>query len=162
MHGRSPERPPGMTFDVFDKGTPALYGKALRRQVTGVFLRGQSGSEDGRCAVPARRRAETVAVLLCLNFSANSNTIDDPGLKAGEVWSRDKKKVPASSAGASEAEARNNSCPGFGRGGDLLRDIESDFPEALRTACGDVPEAWPNRGRRRDEWGAIGAHGLGD
>src|SRR5207244_813051 len=27
MQGRSPGRPAGMTFDVFDKGTPALDGK---------------------------------------------------------------------------------------------------------------------------------------
>src|SRR5690242_14096771 len=37
MHGRSPERPEDMTFDVFDKGTPALDGKALRKQVTVYF-----------------------------------------------------------------------------------------------------------------------------
>ena len=35
--GRSPGRPANMSFDVFDKGTPALDGKALRRQVTVYF-----------------------------------------------------------------------------------------------------------------------------
>ena len=35
--GRSPGRPTGMNFDIFDKGTPALDGKALRRQVTIYF-----------------------------------------------------------------------------------------------------------------------------
>src|SRR5438094_641076 len=39
QYGRAPGRPPAMTFDVFDKGTPAMEGKALRRQVT-VYLTG--------------------------------------------------------------------------------------------------------------------------
>ena len=37
-----------------------------------------------------------VPVLLNISFSANSNTVDDPGIKPGEIWSREKKKVPAS------------------------------------------------------------------
>ena len=32
--GRAPARPADMTFDVFDKGTPAYDGKAVRKQVT--------------------------------------------------------------------------------------------------------------------------------
>src|SRR5258708_37241916 len=32
QYGRSPGRPAGMSFDVFDKGTPAFGGKALRKQ----------------------------------------------------------------------------------------------------------------------------------
>src|SRR3954462_15427503 len=30
--GHSPDRPKDMSFDVFDKGTPAFDGKAIRRQ----------------------------------------------------------------------------------------------------------------------------------
>ncbi|HMZ20712.1 MAG TPA: acetylxylan esterase, partial [Blastocatellia bacterium] len=41
--GRSPGKPAGMSFDVFDKGTPAFDGKALRRQVTIYF----SPKKDG-------------------------------------------------------------------------------------------------------------------
>ena len=38
--GRTPPRPRDMTFDVFDKGTPAFGGKAIRKQVTVHFSRG--------------------------------------------------------------------------------------------------------------------------
>src|SRR5258707_1227398 len=34
-YGRSPARPAEMSFDVFDKGTPALDGKAIRRAARG-------------------------------------------------------------------------------------------------------------------------------
>ena len=37
QYGKAPGRPPAMSFDVFDKGTPALDGKAIRRQITVYF-----------------------------------------------------------------------------------------------------------------------------
>ncbi len=41
--GRAPDRPAGMTFDIFDKGTPAFDGKAARRQVTIYFSADKTG-----------------------------------------------------------------------------------------------------------------------
>ena len=43
QYGATPPKPAGMTFDVFDKGTPALDGKALRRQVTVYFTGDKAG-----------------------------------------------------------------------------------------------------------------------
>lgn len=37
----------------------------------------------GTCPAEARK---PVPVLLNLSFTANSNTVDDPGVKPGEVW----------------------------------------------------------------------------
>src|ERR1700690_3233673 len=44
-YGRAPGRPAVMAFDVFDKGTPAFDGKAIRRQVTVHFSSDKSGPE---------------------------------------------------------------------------------------------------------------------
>src|SRR5882757_528061 len=38
-YGKMPPRPAGMHFTVFDKGTPAFNGKAIRRQVTVYFTK---------------------------------------------------------------------------------------------------------------------------
>src|SRR5262249_19351644 len=43
--GRAPARPGEMSFDVFDKGTPAFDGKALRRQVTIYFSPDKAGPQ---------------------------------------------------------------------------------------------------------------------
>src|ERR1035437_6144024 len=43
QYGRAPGRPAAMSFDVFDKGTPALDGKAIRRQVTIYFSAEKEG-----------------------------------------------------------------------------------------------------------------------
>src|SRR5215472_11836763 len=93
--GRSPGRPAGMSFDVFDKGAPALDGKAIRKQVTVYFSRDKSGPKmDLLIYLPAGVR-KPVPLLLNLSFSANSSVVDDPGVKPGEVWNREKKRVPA-------------------------------------------------------------------
>src|SRR5512135_2034197 len=41
--GHPPGRPKDMSFDVFDKGTPAFDGKAVRRQVAIYFTKDRSG-----------------------------------------------------------------------------------------------------------------------
>src|SRR5262245_20259410 len=41
--GRSPDRPKAMSFNVFDKGTPAFDGSAVRRQVTIYFSADKNG-----------------------------------------------------------------------------------------------------------------------
>ena len=92
--GRSPARPTDMTFDVFDKGTPALEGKAIRRQVIVYFSKDKTGPKMDMLIYLPAGASKPVPLLLNLSFSANSSVMDDPGIKPGEIWSRDKKKVP--------------------------------------------------------------------
>ena len=101
-YGRSPGRPTGMSFDVFDKGTPALNGKAIRKQITVYFSADKSGPKmDLLVYLPAETK-KPAPLLLNISFSANSSTVDDPGIKPGEVWGRDKKKIPAATGTASQ------------------------------------------------------------
>src|SRR6185436_6111549 len=77
--GRSPGRPKDMSFNVFDKGTPALENKAIRRQVTIYFSKDLNGPKmDLLLYLPAATR-KPVPLLLNLSFSANSSVVDDPG-----------------------------------------------------------------------------------
>src|SRR5260370_14197027 len=95
QYGRSPGRPAAMSFDVFDKGTPALDGKGTRRQVTIYFSADKAGPKmDLLVYVPANAPGP-VPLLLNLSFSANSSTVNDPDVKVGEVWGREKKKIAA-------------------------------------------------------------------
>src|SRR5262249_38339981 len=84
--GRSPGRPEGMSFDVFDKGAPALEGKALRKQATVYFSRDKSGPKMDLLIYLPAGASKPVPLLLNLSFTANSNVVDDPGIKPGEVW----------------------------------------------------------------------------
>ncbi|GEM_PF-5257674 len=80
--GRTPPAPKSIRFEITDPGTKSLNNKAIRKQITIFFGSNKTGAK--------------VDVLLNASFSANSNAFDDPGIKPGEVWNREKQPVPAS------------------------------------------------------------------
>jgi len=162
QYGRSPGRPADMSFDVFDKGTPALDGKALRRQVTVYFSSDKNGPKmDLLIYLPAAAR-KPVPLLLNLSFTANSNTVDDPGIKPGEVWGRDKKKVPAAQG---RSFGRINVAPLLAQGigvatvyyGDIDPDFDGGVPNGVRALYLKAGQKEP----APNEWGAISAWAWG-
>jgi hypothetical protein len=160
--GRSPEPPAGMTFDVFDKGTPAFEGKAIRKQVTIYFSAEKSGPKiDVLLYLPAQAKKPT-PVLLNIGFSANSVVVKDPGVKEGEVWNREKKKVPASQGFAiGKVDVLPLLNAGFGFATVYYGDIEPDFEGGLPYG---VRKLYLKSGQTQpavDEWGAIAAWGWG-
>jgi hypothetical protein len=161
-YGRSPGRPADMTFDVFDKGTPALDGKAIRRQVTIYFSKDKSGPKmDLLLYLPADAR-QPVPVLLNAGFSANSNAVDDLGIRVGEVWGPDRKKIPANKG---RAFGKLNVAPflaaGFGVATVYYGDIDPDFPGGIQYG---VRALYLKPGRQElapGEWGSIAAWAWG-
>ena len=92
QYGRSPGRPAGMSFEVFEKGTPALDGKALRRQVTVYFTKDKAGPKmDLLIYLPAGAK-KPVPLLLNLGFSANSSTVDDAGISPAKSGAARRKR----------------------------------------------------------------------
>jgi hypothetical protein len=160
QHGRSPGRPESMTFDVFDKGTPALGGKALRRQVTVRFAYGKPEPKmDIAIYLPAGA-TKPVPLLLCLNFTANA--VADAGAKQGEVWNRERKKAPSSQGlGAGRLQIDNLLAHGLGVAtiyyGDIDPDFEGGIPHGVRSLYLKPGEAAPSP----EEWGAISAWAWG-
>jgi len=160
--GRSPGRPKEMSFDVFDKGTPALDGKALRRQVTVYFSADKNGPKmDLLIYLPANTR-KPVPVFLNLGFGANSSSVDDPGIKPGEIWNREKKRVPAPT---SVTIGRLNVAPllaaGFGVASVYYGDIDPDFEGGLPYGVRSLYLNPAQKERAADDWGAIGAWAWG-
>src|SRR5215831_14531408 len=160
--GRSPGRPAGMSFDVFDKCAPALDGKAIRKQVTVYFSRDKTGPKmDLLIYLPAGSRMP-VPLLLNLSFTANSNAVDDPGIKPGEVWNREKKRVPATSG---SNFGRLNVAPFLAAGigvatvyyGDIDPDFQGGLPYGVRSLYLKPGQTEP----APDEWGAIAAWAWG-
>ena len=159
QYGRAPGRPAEMTFEVFDKGTPAFDGKAARKQVTVHF--GGGHQMDLLMYLPAHA-TKPVPFLLNIGFSANSNTVDDPGVKPGEVWGPDKKKIPASQGRRfGRIDVARLIDAGFGFGTIYYGDIDPDFlggiPYGIRAQYLKPGQTEP----APDEWGAIGAWAWG-
>jgi hypothetical protein len=160
--GRSPGRPAEMTFDMFDKGTPALDGKAIRRQVTIYFSKNKSGPKmDLLIYLPAAAR-KPVPVFLNLSFTANSSAVDDPGIKPGEVWGRDKKRGPAPKGGPlGKLDVAPFLAAGIGVATVYYGDIEPDF---LGGVTNGVRGSYLKPGQTEpapEEWGAISAWAWG-
>jgi hypothetical protein len=160
-YGRAPGRPAGMTFDVFDKGTSAFDGLATRRQVTIYFSADKSGPKlDLLLYVPAKA-AQPVPLLLQISFSANSSAVDDPGVKPGEVWGRDKKKVAAPRGGLGRLDVKRLLSAGIGVATFYYGDVDPDFPGGLPYG---VRALYLKPGQSEpapDEWGAIAAWAWG-
>jgi hypothetical protein len=162
QYGRSPGPPAVMIFDVFDKGTAALDGKAIRRQVTIYFSADKAGPKmDLLVYVPANALGP-VPLLLNLSFSANSSTVDDPGVKPGEVWGRDKKKAPAPQGMSfGRVNVTRLLDAGFGFATVYYGDIDPDFvggvPYGVRALYLKPGQSAP----APDEWGSIAAWAWG-
>jgi hypothetical protein len=162
QYGRAPGRPKEMSFDVFDKGTPALDGKAVRRQVTIFFSKNKSGPKMDLVLYLPAASAKPVPVLLNISFSPNSSTVNDPGLKQGEMWDRDKKRVPAPRG---NGMFRLNVAPfldaGFGVATFYYGDVEPDFAGGISMG---VRALYLKPGQTEfapGEWGAVSAWAWG-
>ncbi len=160
--GRSPGKPAGMSFDVFDKGTPAFDGKALRRQVTIYFSPNKTGPKMDLLVYLPANATKPVPLLLNLSFTANSNAVNDPGIKPGEIWNREKQRVPAPKDGRfGSLKVLPFLEAGFGVATFYYGDVDPDFlggvkhgVRAMYLKPGQTEPA-PN------EWGAIGAWAWG-
>jgi hypothetical protein len=160
--GRSPGRPEGMSFDVFDKGAPALDGKALRKQVTIYFSRDKAGPKMDLLIYLPAGASKPVPLLLNLSFTANSTAVDDPGVKQGEIWNREKKRVPAPKG---SNFGKLNVAPFLAQGigvatvyyGDIDPDFLGGLPHGVRSLYLKSGQTEP----APDEWGAIGAWAWG-
>jgi hypothetical protein len=160
--GRSPGRPADMSFDVYDKGTPALDGRAIRRQVTVYFSSDKTGPQmDMLIYLPADAN-KPVPLLLNLSFFANSSVVDDPGIKPGEVWGRDKKKVPApKNMNFGKLNVTPFLAHGIGVASVYYGDIDPDFQGGIQYG---VRRLYLKPGQTEpepDEWGAIAAWAWG-
>lgn len=160
--GRAPGKPSGLRFEIFDKGTLSLGGKALRKQVTIHFLKDNPDRKmDVLIYLPANAK-KPVPLLLSISFAAYNQTIDDPGLKVGEIWTPDGKRVKAdqpSRFGKMNVEQYIDA--GFGFATVYYGDIEPDLKDAAKNG---IRGAYFKPGQTQvadDEWGAIAAWGWG-
>ena len=160
--GKSPGRPSALHFEASDKGTPVFDGKAIRKQVTVYFTKDNSGPRMDLLLYLPANTSKPVPVLLNLSFTANSNAVDDPGIKPGEIWNREKKRVPV------VRDARFGSLKvmpfieqGIGVATIYYGDIDPDFIGGTPFGIRAVYMKPGQTDRAPNEWGAIGAWAWG-
>jgi hypothetical protein len=166
-YGRAPGRPKGMSFDVFDKGTPALDGKAFRKQVTIYFSADKSGPKVGLLIYLPAEAKKPVPLLLNLSFGPNSSAVADPGIKPGEIWSQDRKRVPAPArrggpgGGTPDSPVTDYLSRGFGWATMNYSDIDPDFSGGVGLGVRSLYLKPGQTEPAPDEWGSIAAWAWG-
>ncbi len=79
QYGVMPGRPADESFEVTDKGTPALKGKAVRKQVTIHLSKDPSWPVIHLLEYIPANAKKPVPMYFDINFSAIQNAVDDPG-----------------------------------------------------------------------------------
>ena len=163
QYGKAPERPAEENFDLTDKGTPALGGKAIRKQVTIAFSKDPAWPSIRLVVYLPAGATKPVPMLLSIGFGAVSKAIDDPGLAMGMVW--DPKTKTKISADKAFNFGHMNVTPFLDAGigvatfyyGDLDPDFEEGFPNGIRARFMKPGQT----ARAADDWGSIAAWAWG-
>ena len=163
QYGRAPGRPEAMTFDVTEQGTPALDGKAIRKQVTIYFTADKTDRYlDLLIYLPADAKGP-VPILLTLGWSGNNLAVEDTGLRVGRTWDRQAQRRTPSTRG--RGFSRPSILPLLARGFGLATFNYADVePDALDSIRGGIRAAYLKEGQTQpapDEWGAISAWAWG-
>ena len=109
--GRDPGRPADERFEVSDDGTPALNGKAIRKQITIRFSEDDSWPKIHLLVYLPATRKKPVPMFLSINFGAVQNAVDDPGITPEKVWDpRTNTQVPAATRDVASAASTSSRC----------------------------------------------------
>jgi (4-O-methyl)-D-glucuronate---lignin esterase len=162
QYGKVPPSPKDLSFNVFDKATPALNGTAIRKQVTVYFTKDTSDFKmDILIYIPASAM-KPVPLFFNVSFSPNANIADDPGIKGGYMRDKEGKKIPVQrKSGFGRMDINQFISQGFGFATVCYGEIEPDFAEGIKYG---IRGHYLKEGQEYpapDEWGAISAWSWG-
>ena len=164
QYGRAPGRPADESFEVTDKGTPALNGKAIRKQVTIHLLKDHPTAPtiDLLIYLPANAK-KPVPLLLSINFTAVSNAVEDPDLKPGTVWDpKTHVRIPASQFRFFKpTDITPLLAAGFGYATFYYGDVDPDYTEGFPNGIRKWYLKPGQIDRAADDWGSIAAWAWG-
>lgn len=157
--GRAVGNPGDVTFEIFEKYTPVFDKKALRSQVTIRF--GKGVKAELLIYLPAGSGGPS-PLILNIGFFANSQTVDDPGIKQGTVWNMEKKRVPAGNDSPfPKTDVMQFINRGYGFATVYYGDFEPDFRGGIEYGIRALYLAPGQKEPAPDEWGAISAWAWG-
>jgi hypothetical protein len=153
--GKAPHAPADLSFNVFDKGTLVFNGTAIRKQVTIYFTKDTSANKMDLLIYVPVHTTKPSPLLLNLSFSANSNAVDDEGIKPGKAWSPDGKRILAPKSNFGKLNVEQFITAGIGIATLCYTDIEPDFKKGINFG---IRSLYLQKGATQpepNEWGAI-------
>jgi hypothetical protein len=163
QYGRDPGRPTEECFEVTDKGTPALNGKAIRKQVTISFSKDKTWPKIHLLIYLPAAAKKAVPVFFSINFGAVQNAVDDPGIAPGEIWDpKTHARILASKGiGFGRIDAEPLLEAGFGVATFYYGDVDPDDPEGFTSGIRARYLRPGQTERAPDDWGSIAAWAWG-
>jgi hypothetical protein len=162
QYGRVPPAPADISFNVFDKGTPALNGTALRKQVTIYFTEDTSDHKMDLLIYLPTGSDKPVPLFFNVSFSPNATVADDPGIKGGYMWDMQGKRIPVGRKGGfGRMDINMFLSQGIGFASVYYGDIEPDFAEGIKYGIRNYYLKEGQEYPAPDEWGAISAWSWG-
>jgi hypothetical protein len=164
-YGVMPPRPKDESFDVTDKGTPALNGKAVRKQIT-IHL-----SKDPTWPaihvleyIPATAK-KPVPMYFDISFGTLTGTVTDPGIAPQKVRDPKTNELVEPTPGARSFGGGSNVQifldAGIGFATINYTEIDPDtvngFAQGIRAKYIKPGQADTNEGRAGEDWGSISA-----
>jgi hypothetical protein len=163
QYGRAPGRPADESFEMVDPGTPALNGKAIRKQVTIYLNKDKTGpSIDLLIYLPAAA-TKPMPMFFSINFGAVQNAVDDPGIKSEKTWDpkTNTRVTPTAARGFGHLDAEDLINAGFGVATFYYGDVDPDYPGGFANGIRARYLKPGQADRAPDDWGSIAAWAWG-
>lgn len=161
--GKTPGRPADESFEVTDKGTPALDGKALREQVTISFSKDPSWPKIHLLVYVPAAATKPVPMLLSINFGAVQAAVSDPGITPQMVWNpkTNERMMPPEGRGFGRLNAAALLDAGFGIATFYYGDVDPDYAGGFSNGIRAKYLKPGQTERAGDDWGSIAAWAWG-
>ncbi len=169
VYGRSPDRPKGMTFKVFDHDPKALNGKAMRKQVTVSFTGKPDGPSMDILMYLPNQAKKPVPLFVLLNFQGNHSISTDPAIKLCTSWLPRKRTGVVKNRATEEARGVAKArfpvekilARGYGLATIYYGDIDPDYHDGFKNGVHGAFDKEHGEKRPADAWGSIGAWAWG-
>ncbi len=172
MYGRSPGRPAGMEYIVFDRDDQALDGHAIRKQVTvrcTPRIQGASLEMDILIYLPSEASGP-VPLFVGLNFRGNHAVHPDPAIRLSQRWMHEDAEAGVVDHRATEASRGTAAsrwpmetilARGYGLATIYYGDIDPDFDDGFQNGVHPLYYEPGQTRPRDDQWGSIAAWAWG-
>jgi hypothetical protein len=163
QYGRDPGRPKDERFEVTDAGTPALDGKAIRKQVTIRFSDDKSWPAIHLLIYLPVAAKKPAPMFFSINFGAVQSAVEDEGITAEPVWDAktNTKAIPLKGRGFGRLNVAPFLDAGIGVATYYYGDVDPDYLDGFGNGIRARYLKAGQTERAPDDWGSIGAWAWG-
>lgn len=161
--GVTPKDEIEINYALLESEGSAFDGSAERTQVTLNLSGNQKEKKIDLVYYLPKNVTKPVPILLYISFGANSQVIDDPKIKEGFIWNREKQRIPAGRKSRFEKlNVRSVLENGFGFANVYYGDIEPDFADGYKYGVRSLfKENEDANLDKSDSWGSIAVWSWG-